>query len=534
MEKINSGIKGGGKVLITTNSKYLKNSVFIFISILMLFISSGCTRSTDNGTDTNKQTAKVTAKPKEEDVKQENLVITIDENTVYQTIESFGASGAWWSQDVGGWTSLTKDGIELREEIAKLLFDPTEGIGLSAYRYNIGAGSAESGSESGSKSGIIDAWRRAESFETESGVYDWTKDENAVWFLTKAKDMGVPELVFFCNSPPVRLTKNGKAYGDAAEGKSTSNLLEENYEAFANYVLDITEHFISEGYPIKYVSPVNEPQWDWTGGQEGCHYEPDELVKFLNVFLDVMEARNIEGLELSAPELGEWGNTSYPYYEAILNDKRLCDYLKSLDVHSYWSDISAKSSFQKWIAQKAPKEFSLKTSEWCEMVNGMDLSMDSAINLAMEINTDLTTLNVTSWQYWIATSCYSYRDGLIYVNTPGQGMTVAKRLWAMGNFSRFIRPGYIRIECSSDSSDIHLSTYKGKDEKGTERIVLVLINQKDMEYKISTQNFGKWTNGSVYVTDKEHELEKTEEFTGTEKDITIPSKSVVTILLSEV
>ena len=71
MEKINSRIKGGGKVLITTNSKYLKNSVFIFISILMLFISSGCTRSTDNGTDTNKQTAKVTAKPKEEDVKQE-------------------------------------------------------------------------------------------------------------------------------------------------------------------------------------------------------------------------------------------------------------------------------------------------------------------------------------------------------------------------------------------------------------------------------------------------------------------------------
>jgi len=29
MEKINSGIKGGGKVLITTISKYLKNSVFI-------------------------------------------------------------------------------------------------------------------------------------------------------------------------------------------------------------------------------------------------------------------------------------------------------------------------------------------------------------------------------------------------------------------------------------------------------------------------------------------------------------------------
>ncbi len=514
--------------MMMTKSK-LKNTVFIFMSILMLFMLAGCAKNSEK--ETEKQTSKTTeTKPKEEEVKQKTLEITVDENTVYQTIESFGASGAWWSQDVGGWTSLTKDGIELREQIAKLFFDPTEGIGLSAYRYNIGAGSAESGSESG----ITDPWRRAESFETEPGVYDWTKDENAVWFLTKAKDMGVSELVFFCNSPLVRLTKNGKAYGNEAEGTPTSNLSEENYEAFANYVLDITEHFISEGYPVKYVSPVNEPQWDWTGGQEGCHYEPDEMVKFLNVFLDVMEARNIEGLELSAPELGEWGNTSYPYYEAILKDERLSGYLNSLDIHSYWSDMAAKTSFQKWLAQKTSKEFSLKTSEWCEMVNGMDLSMDSAINLAMEINTDLTTLNVTSWQYWIAASCYSYRDGLIYVNTPGQGMTVAKRLWAMGNFSRFIRPGYMRIECSSDSSDIYLSAYKGKDDKGKERVVLVLINPKDMEYKISTQNFSKWANGSMYITDKEHELEKTEEFKSSDKEIVIPSKSVVTILLNEV
>jgi len=518
--------------LVIVKSKYLKNLSFILISIFIftILISTGCTRNGDSQKETEKQTEKTTsAQQKEEGVKQENLAITIDENTVYQTIESFGASGAWWSQDVGGWTSLTKDGIELREKIARLFFDTTEGIGLSAYRYNIGAGSAESGSDSG----ITDVWRRAESFETEPGVYDWTKDENAVWFLTKAKDMGVSELVFFCNSPPVRLTKNGKAYGDAADGKSTSNLPEENYEAFANYVLDITEHFISEGYPIKYVSPVNEPQWEWTGGQEGCHYEPDEMVKFLNVFLDAMEARNIEGLELSAPELGEWGNTSYPYYEAILKDERLSGYLKSLDIHSYWSDTSAKNSFRKWIAEKTSKEFSLKTSEWCEMKNGMDLSMDSALNLAAEIHTDLTALNVTSWQYWIAASCYSYRDGLIYVNTPGQGMTVAKRLWAMGNFSRFIRPGYVRVECSSDSPDMQLSAYKGNDENGSERLVLVLINQKNNEYKILAKDFGKWSNGSVYVTDEKHELEKTEEITANTEEIVLPPKSVVTILLNK-
>ena len=61
-----------------------------------------------------------------------------------------------------------------------------------------------------------------------------------------------------------------------------------------------------------------------------------------------------------------------------------------------------------------------------------------------------------------------------------------------------------------------------------------MINPKDMEYKISTQNFSKWANGSMYITDKEHELEKTEEFKSSDKEIVIPSKSVVTILLNEV
>ena len=514
--------------MITIKSKYFKNLSFILISILIILISAGCTRNTENDKETEEQTTKTAVtQPKEEDVKQENLVITIDENTVYQTIESFGASGAWWSQDVGGWTSLTEDGAELREKIAELFFDLTKGIGLSSYRYNIGAGSKED-------KGITDAWRRAESFETEAGVYDWTKDENAVWFLTKAKEMGVSELVFFCNSPPQRLTKNKKAYGDALDnGSSTSNLPEENYEAFANYVLDITEHFIAEGYPIKYVSPVNEPQWEWTGGQEGCHYEPQELVKFLNVFLDVMEQRNIEGLELSAPELGEWGNTSYPYYEAILKDERLSGYLKSFDIHSYWSDTAAKMAFKRWIEEKTSKDITLKMSEWCEMKNGMDLSMDSALNLASEINTDLTTLNVTSWQYWIAASCYSYRDGLIYVNTPGQGMTTTKRLWAMGNFSRFVRPGYMRIECSLDNPDIELSAFKGRNGEEAEKLVIVLINKKDNEYKISTDNFGKWSNGNIYVTDKGRELEQTEEITENTKECILPPKSVVTIVLNQ-
>lgn len=503
--------------------KYGKKLLCLGMSaILMTIPIVGCSGGNDEEETT-------TNNPTGTEIKQvEKLKITLDENTKYQTMESFGASGAWWSQDVGGWTELNDDGVEIREQIATLLFDKENGIGLSAYRYNIGAGSADSGA---SFDGITDVWRRAESFETEAGVYDWSKDENAQWFLGKAKDMGVSEMVFFCNSPLERLTKNGKAYGNVATGgEKTSNLPEENYREYAEYVMDVVEHFVSEGYPIKYISPINEPQWDWTGGQEGCHFEPAEVVNFLNVFLDVMEERNVEGVELSAPELGEWGNTSYPYYQAIFADERLAAELTSLDVHSYWSDMSAKNGFLEWLELKGLTNLDLKMSEWCEMVNGKDMTMDSAINMSKEIIADLTKLNVSTWQYWIAVSCYNYRDGLIYVNANTKDVWETKRLWAMGNYSRFIRPGYTRIEASSDNTMVCTTAFTGTSDDGKENLVIVLTNCENTALSVDGSQFEGWTSGEIYVTDDNHSLESVQKFTSDES-IELSGNSVTTITL---
>ena len=96
--------------------------------------------------------------------------LTIDEEQTHQTIESFGTSGAWWSQYVGTWDDKFQGTMRTnRERIATLLYDPTFGIGLTNYRYNLGAGSADSGNG--------DYWdpnRRAQSFEVAPGENDWT------------------------------------------------------------------------------------------------------------------------------------------------------------------------------------------------------------------------------------------------------------------------------------------------------------------------------------------------------------------------
>ena len=64
---------------------------------------------------------------------------------------------------------------------------------------------------------------------------------------------------------------------------------------------------------------------------------------------------------------------------------------------------------------------------------------------------DLRILDVVSWQNWVAAAPGGYRDGLVYINRETQEYCETKRSWSFGNFSRFVRPGYVRIGITGDN-----------------------------------------------------------------------------------
>ncbi len=465
--------------------------------------------------------------------REDTIAFTFNPSVQYQIIESFGTSGCWWSQYVGGWDKEYKDtGRSVRDEIAMLLFDKEYGIGLTCYRYNVGAGSADS------KRGTYwDTHRRAESFETAPGVYDWNKDDNAVWFMKKAVELGVQEVVLFSNSPPERLTINGMAQVSAGEKK---NILPENYDDFAVYVMDVAEHFVGEGVPVKFISPINEPQWDWFEGQEGCHYEPSKIAKVYRAFLEELESRPaLSGVSLSGPESGEWKEDAVAYTSAILNDTVLNSHFDTIDNHSYWSDTASKAAYKRWIDANFPN-VKLRMSEWCEMVNGSDVTMDSAFHLAEVLVEDLTVLDVVSWQNWVGVAPGGYRDGLIYINEEQKTLNPIKRLWGYGNYSRFIRPGYQRIAVSGSSEEADAFrpvAFVGTNDNGGEELVLVLINEGNENRKVvlDNQNGLEYTNMRIYETSEEYDLRCIRnEVYNQGSVIDINKQSITTIILSGV
>ena len=321
--------------------------------------------------------------------------ILIDPQKKYQTIESFGVSGAWWAQEIGGWEEPDEEsGLPKRERIAELLFDREKGIGVSCYRYNLGAGSKQSG-----KGQYSPACRRAESFDCDGGAYDWRCDKNAVWMLRQAVNYGVSEIIFFVNSPPERFTKNGMAHGSKA---FHSNLSRANYTNFVNYCLDCVAHFRAEGIPVRYLSPVNEPVWKWTGGQEGCHYRPHQVRTLFRLFANALEQRpDLVDLKLSGAENGDirWFNKTY--CRIMLGDKKIRARVDAIDTHSYCvtpqvgplpSLIGDRLPFLKRYRRYLDRHFPdvpAKTSEWTHMKGGRDYGMDSALEQTRILMEDL-------------------------------------------------------------------------------------------------------------------------------------------------
>jgi hypothetical protein len=266
------------------------------------------------------------------DIPDEDAVLLDEER---QIIDNFAASDAWSMQKIGGWSPSNRD------RVADLLFSQTNGIG------------------GGINSKITNPWRTAETFEIAPRQYDWTRQRNEQWFLQAAKRRGVPQFLAFVNSPPARLTRNGLTFCD--RDASTTNLKTSAEHEYAVYLADILEHFYrnpddAEQLTFNYVSPVNEPQWDWSGpSQEGNRASNDDIKRIIRALAAELQRRRlptqIAALEsgslpdmwrVDAKAVARWHAEFGNYIDAFLNNPSINGLLSGrISYHSYGSDLAS-------------------------------------------------------------------------------------------------------------------------------------------------------------------------------------------------
>ncbi len=508
-------------------------------------------------------------------IAQNNVVATISLNEEFQTIDNFGASDCWGIKYIGkNWP------INKRNEIADLLFSKEfdtdgnpKGIGLSMWRINIGAGSYEQGVNSK----IYSSWRREESFLNQDGTYNWEKQAGNRWFAEAAKKRGVENFLLFSISPPVQLTKNNLAFSAGGADTGKLNLKLNAYGDFADFLSEITKKYIDSGIPIKYLSPLNEPQWNWTAGSDGwasqegtpaTNAESFTLVKELAAKLKAKNlATKITFGEVSALEYAYKQAASYADRSDIVNvfwNPSSANYIGNLEqveklisAHSYFS----QSDLTRLVDNREQLRNRINTvnngikfwqTEYCILLgehntqgNGRDLGIESALYIARVIHTDLAIGNASAWHWWLGVSPSDYKDGLVYVadvnGNMGESEAVkndgviykSKMLWAFGNYARFIRPGMKRIKVALNTNEgnveaaskVMISAYKNTT---TKEIVTVVINMTPQEETLSLSGISFDTGKlKIYTTSQNKELKFSE--TTTTK-LTIEPRSITTII----
>ncbi|MEO0292652.1 MAG: T9SS type A sorting domain-containing protein [candidate division WOR-3 bacterium] len=286
-------------------------------------------------------------------------------------------------------------------------------------------------------------------------------------------------------------------------------LLEDYYDDFAAHLDSFATYMAANEAPIYAISVQNEP--DINVPYESCSWNASQMVKFIK------ENASSIGVKVMAPESYHFNKA---FSDPILNDPDACANLDIVAGHIYGGGLEPYP-----LAEQKGKEV------W--MTEHLDtiFTWKAALLTGKEIH-DCLVSGMSAYLWWYIVRFYGpISDGERNSGNKGE---VTKRGFVMSQFSRFIRPGYLRIKCNDNPQNgIYVSAYK---DSTSSTIVIVAIN-----LSIYTKNLTfVFKNGAVkafipYVTSKtencspkNHIVVKNDSL-----NITLPEGSITTFVSSD-
>jgi len=379
-----------------------------------------------------------------------------------QTIDGFGINDTW--------NTLT-------DSQAKELFDENTGIGLTILRVGM---------------------------QPSGGFYN----SNESSAIQSAKKYGATKIIGSVWSPPANCKSNNNT-------QNGGHLNTSCYESWSDSIVSFAKTNSLYG-----MSPGNEPDFASCGSNEPCNgnydttlYTAKEMVAFIKVVGPKLQAA---GIKVIAPEASEWihfwkndsgccsepggkpssdplkcgcftGKTTpcaatcdegngYDYGHWLYKDKAAWAAIDIIGVHQYDTQVA-----EPWPADvndgkpdKPIWQTEMSGVKWWPE-QGPSTDIKNGVAVAGWLHNALTVGEVNAWLWWWIKALGSTNEGLY--NSDGKD---TKRHYTFGNFTKFIRPGYKRVEVTGKvPENVLLSAYSG-----TGTVVVVAINKGSAEVKV--------------------------------------------------
>jgi len=283
-------------------------------------------------------------------------------------------------------------------------------------------------------------------------------------FLAKGT---VRTIIASCWSPPAWMKDNNNLIG----GKIKPEYYPEFAEFLAAFVIGMKQ---THGFQVDIISLLNEPgiipPWLSTATS------PEELRELLKVVGAKFKALGLQ-TKIAVPDTARVSglrSNAITYAQTILADPQAAQYADLIVTHQYGETPSAP---QDWEGLRRLVDSYGKPLWQTEMGTTLrQTELEDALLVAWLIYRALTVGNVRAWLYWAyftgGTDEGSF-TGPVWI--PNGQITVPKRYWAFWHFSKFVRPGSVRIAATADNPNLLVSAY----EQGGQ-IVIVAINPSRM------------------------------------------------------
>ena len=382
--------------------------------------------------------------------------ISVNPDIKFQTIEGFG--GAFTEAAA---YALSKVAPEKRTEVLKAYFDPVSGLGYSLCRTHINSCDFSLGNY---------AYDEVAG-DTELKHFSIERDKKLLIPLIKDA-MAVPgaEFKVFASpwSPPAWMKTNG-------EMNHGGKLRPEYAATWAKYFAKYINAYSAEGVAIWGITVQNEPaatqRWD------SCIYSTEEERDFV---------KNHLGPTLAGDGLGKikimiWDHNKNIIIErvrGVLSDPNAAKYVWGVGFHWYRGEHFEKLSelnrmypdkkllFTEGCVEKGPKVGSWQTGEkYGHNIIG-DLN-----NFAV----GWVDWNIALDQQGGPNHVGNFCDAPIIADNDTNTVIYQSSFYYLGHFSKFIRPGAVRVGCTVKNPALETTAFRNMDG----RIVVVTMNRTD-------------------------------------------------------
>lgn len=316
----------------------------------------------------------------------------------------------------------------------------------------------------------------------------------------KAYDMGV-KIIASPWSPPASMKTNNSTVA--------GSLMVSEYPAYAAWLKSFANYMANNGVPLYAISVQNEP--DINVSYESCDWSPEQMLQFVKEYGDSV------GTRLMAPESFQFRRVMS---DPLLNDSTAAAHLNIVAGHIYGGGLS-----------KYPLALQKGKEVW--MTEHITDSQDPGNEwpLSLDIGTEMQKVmkaDMSAYVFWYIVRFY----GPIGDGTSGtRAGAITKRGYVMSQFSRFIRPGYVRVHSSGPFGRSYVGVNVTAYKDSANKVVIVATNPNTSAKQVNFI-FGDNVTGTFhpYVTSGTQDVVKQTDIqaSGSSFTVTLPAESITT------